>query len=262
MLTKKLMLLSGVVAVLGGCGQTTSTDSNTSTANIAMGNTTASATPAVNRVRGVITAIGTDALTVQTYDGKSATVPLDANTKFAWVVKSDLSTLKDGDFIGTATTGPDDALRAVELVIFPEAMRGTGEGHYPWDVPGAVAAAGGGMSGSSAMTNGTVDGQSAMTNGTVDGQSAMTNGTVAQQSGMTNGTVTGGAGKPGETKLSISYKGGKAQVVVPVGTPIVRFEPAERTVLAKGQKLFAIVTTDSKGAKSVAVGKDGLTPPM
>ena len=263
MLTKKLMLLSGVVAVLGGCGQTTSTDSNTSTANIAMGNATAmSATPAVNRVRGVITAIGTDALTVQTYDGKSATVPLDANTKFAWVVKSDLSTLKDGDFIGTATTGPDDALRAVELVIFPEAMRGTGEGHYPWDVPGAVAAAGGGTSGSSAMTNGTVDGQSAMTNGTVDGQSAMTNGTVAQQSGMTNGTVTGGAGKPGETKLSISYKGGKAQVVVPVGTPIVRFEPAQRTVLAKGQKLFAIVATDSKGAKSVAVGKDGLTPPM
>ncbi len=253
MLTKKLMLLSGVVAVLGGCGQTTSTDSNTSTANIAMGNTSAaaSATPAVNRVRGVITAIGTDALTVQTYDGKSATVPLDANTKFAWVVKSDLSTLKDGDFIGTATTGPDDALRAVELVIFPEAMRGTGEGHYPWDVPGAVAAAGGGTNGSSAMTN-----------GTVDGQSAMTNGTVAQQSGMTNGTVTGGAGKPGETKLSISYKGGKAQVVVPVGTPIVRFEPAERTVLAKGQKLFAIISTDSKGAKSVAVGKDGLTPPM
>ncbi len=263
MLTKKLMLLSGVVAVLGGCGQTTSTDSNTTTANIAMGNTTAtSATPAVNRVRGVITAIGTDALTVQTYDGKSATVPLDAKTKFAWVVKSDLSTLKDGDFIGTATTGPDDALRAVELVIFPEAMRGTGEGHYPWDVPGAVAVAGGGTNGSSAMTNGTVDGQSAMTNGTVDGQSAMTNGTVAQQSGMTNGTVTGGAGKPGETKLSISYKGGKAQVVVPVGTPIVRFEPAERTVLAKGQKLFAIVSADSKGARSVAVGKDGLTPPM
>ena len=253
MLTKKLVLLSGVVAVLGGCGQTTSTDSNTSTANIAMGNTSAaaSATPAVNRVRGVITAIGTDALTVQTYDGKSATVPLDANTKFAWVVKSDLSTLKDGDFIGTATTGPDNALRAVELVIFPEAMRGTGEGHYPWDVPGAVAAAGGGTNGSSAMTNGTVDGQSAMTNGTVD-----------QQSGMTNGTVTAGASKPGETRLSISYKGGKAQVVVPVGTPIVRFEPAERSILAKGQKLFAIISPGSAGARSVAVGKDGLTPPM
>ncbi len=248
MMTKKLMLLSGVVAVLAGCGNKTSVDANSATANTSA---TASAASDVTRVRGVITAVGTDALTVQTYDGKSVSVPLDATTKFAWVVKSDLSTLKDGDFIGTATTGPDDALRAVELVIFPEAMRGTGEGHYPWDVPGAVAAAGGGTNGSSAMTNGTVDGQSAMTNGTVD-----------QQSGMTNGTVTGGAGKPGETKLSISYKGGKAQVVVPVGTPIVRFEPAERSVLTKGQKLFAITSTGASGAKSVAVGKDGLTPPM
>ncbi len=259
MVTKKLMLLSGVIAVLGGCSDQTSTGANSATVN-----TSAAASPAsdVTRVRGVITAVGADALTVQTYDGKSVSVPLDAQTKVAWVVKSDLSTLKDGDFVGTATTGPDDALRAVELVIFPEAMRGTGEGHYPWDVPGAIAAAGSGMNGSSAMTNGTVDGQSAMTNGTVDGQSAMTNGTVDQQSGMTNGTVTGGAGKPGETKLSISYKGGKAQVVVPVGTPIVRFEPTERSVLAKGQKLFAVTPAGASGAKSVAVGKDGLTPPM
>ncbi|NII57948.1 hypothetical protein [Sphingomonas aerolata] len=238
MVTKKLMLLSGVIAVLGGCGDTTSTGANTATVNTSAA---ASAAPDVTRVRGVITAVGADTVTVQTYDGKSVSVPLDAKTKVAWVVKSDLSTLKDGDFIGTATTGPDDALRAVELVIFPEAMRGTGEGHYPWDVPGVVAAAGGGAA----------DGQSAMTNGTVDGQSA-----------MTNGTVTGGAGKPGETKLSISYKGGKAQVVVPVGTPIVRFEPAERSILAKGQKLFAITSAGASGARSVAVGKDGLTPPM
>ncbi|WP_380785450.1 hypothetical protein [Sphingomonas sp. R86521] len=258
MLTKKLVLLSGVIAVLGGCGDKQSAG-NATAANTSA---TASATPAVNRVRGVITAVGANAVTVQTYDGKSVDVPLDASTKYAWVVASNLSTLKDGDFIGTATTGPDDALRAVELVIFPEAMRGTGEGHYPWDVPGAVASAGGGANASSGMTNGTVDGQSAMTNGTVDGQSAMTNGTVDQQSGMTNGTVTGGAGKPGGTKLTISYKGGKAQVAVPVGTPIVRFEPAERAVLAKGQKVFAVVSPGAAGAKSVAVGKDGLTPPM
>ncbi|MCK8458533.1 hypothetical protein [Sphingomonas faeni] len=258
MLTKKLVLLSGVVAVLSACGDNQTTGNTTA----ATTNTTASATPSVNRVRGVITTVGADALTVQTYDGKSVNVLLGADTKYAWVVASNLSTLKDGDFIGTATTGPDNALRAVELVIFPEAMRGTGEGHYPWDVPGAVAAAGGGANDSSAMTNGTADGQSAMTNGTVDQQSGMTNGTVDGQSAMTNGTVTGGAGTSGETKLSISYKGGKAQVVVPVGTPIVRFEPATRSVLTKGQKLFAVVSTDSSGAKSVAVGRNGLTPPM
>lgn len=94
------------------------------------------------------------------------------------------------------------------------------------------------------------------------GASGMTNGTVQTQSGMTNGTVTGGAGKPGETTLTIGYKGGTAKVLVPVGTPIVRFEPTERTVLAKGQKLFVVEAPGATGAKFVAVGKDGVTPPM
>lgn len=205
--------------------------------------------PDTGRVRGVVQTVSTTGLAVRTYDGQTVNVPLDAKTGFAWVINSDLSTLKDGDFIGTATTGTDNALRAVELVIFPEAMRGTGEGHYDWDVPGVVAAAGVGGSGTSAMTNGTV--QSAMTNGTVQGQSA-----------MTNGTVTGGAGKPGETTLTISYKGGISKVLVPVGTPIVRFEPTERAMLAAGQKVFAVITPDAPNAKFVAIGKDGLTPPM
>jgi len=239
----KLALLGGAMAVMSGCSGKQSVDAKPSAR--------ASTTPAVTRVRGVLQDIGATALTIQTYDGKSVSVPIDAKTNFAWVVGSSLSTLKDGDFVGTATTGPDDALRAVELVIFPEAMRGSGEGHYPWDVPGAIASMGGDANGSSAMTN-----------GTVDSQSAMTNGTVQQQSAMTDGTVTAGAGKASETKLTISYKGGKAQVAVPVGTPIVRFEPTTRSVLTKGQKLFAVSTPDATGAKSVAIGKDGLTPPM
>lgn len=243
MMTKNVALLSSVIAILGGCSSPSSTDANASAA--------ANSAPAITRVRGTLQTVGANALTVQSYDGKSVNVPIDAKTNVAWVVSSSLSTLKDGDFVGTATTGPDDALRAVELVIFPEAMRGTGEGHYPWDVPGVVAAAGGGANGSSAMTN-----------GTVDEQSSMTNGTVQQQSAMTNGTVTEGAGKAGETKLTISYKGGKAQVLVPAGTPIVRFEPTTQASLAKGQKLFAIITPDAPTAKSVAIGKDGLTPPM
>ncbi len=184
------------------------------------------------------------------------TVPIDGETGYAWVLASSLSTLKDGDFIGTATTGPDDALRAVELVIFPEAMRGTGEGHYDWDIPGVVAANGGGAAGSSAMTNGTVEQQSAMTNGTVQGQSA------PQQSAMTNGTVTGGADASGEKTLTISYKGGTSQVLVPAGIPIVRFDPADKAILAKGQKLFVVTPPGATAAKFVAVGKDGLTPPM
>lgn len=74
--------------------------------------------------------------------------------------------------------------------------------------------------------------------------------------------MTGGVGKPGETRLPIGYKGGSAQVLVPVGTPIVRFEPTARSVLAKGQKVFVVQTAGAPGAKFVAIGTDGLTPPM
>ena len=248
MIMKRLvLLLGGAMAAFGGCSKLPSNDANSATA---ISNSTASSpAAAAARVRGVVQSIGPDSLALQTYDGRLVSVPIGANTKFAWVVASNLASLKSGDFVGTATTGSDDALRAAELVIFPEAMRGSGEGHYGWDVPGVVAAAGGNAS-------------SGMTNGTVQQQSGMTNGTVQQQSGMTNGTVTGGAGKLGETTLTIGYKGGTAKVLVPVGTPIVRFEPTTRSVLAKGQKLFVVQAADARGAKFVAIGKDGVTPPM
>ena len=247
MVMKRLALLGATMALLGGCGKLPANQGdNKTTANSA---TTPAA--AATRERGVLQSINADLLALTTYDGQTVTVPIGKDTKFAWVIASNLASLKPGDFVGTATTGPDNALRAVELVIFPEAMRGTGEGHYGWDVPGVVAAAGGSGKASSGMTN-----------GTVQPQSGMTNGTVQAQSGMTNGTVTAGAGKSGETTLTIGYKGGTAKVLVPAGTPIVRFELAERTVLAKGQKLFVVLAPDATGAKFVAVGKDGVTPPM
>ena len=242
MIIKKLVLLGSAMAAMGGCSKQQSTEAGTTTV------TTSSPMPNTGRVRGVVRTVSANSLAVGAYNGQTVSVPLDAKTRFAWVINSNLSTLKDGDFIGTATTGPDNALRAVELVIFPETMRGTGEGHYDWDVPGVVAAGGSG-GGSRAMTNGTV-------------QSAMTNGTVERQSAMTNGTITGGAGKPGETTLTISYKGGMSKVLVPIGTPIVRFEPTERAMLAAGQKVFAVITPDAPNAKFVAIGKNGLTPPM
>ena len=253
------MLAGAGLLALGACNQTTTS---------ATGNGAAAAAPGAGRIRGAVTAITPTALTVQTYDGQSATVPLDAKTGYAWVVASDLSSLKKGDFIGTATSGPDTAMRALEVVIFPESMRGTGEGHYGWDVPGVVASAGGGAGGTNSMTNGTVSSMtngtvSSMTNGTVTGD-AMTNGTVTQRS-MTNGTVSGTTGKPGETHLTVAYKGGTAQVLVPAGTPIVRFEPTQAATLAKGQKVFAVIPPDGgdkAAAKFVAIGKDGVTPPM
>lgn len=203
------------------------------------------------RVRGTVQSVTDGSMTVQTYDGRTVAVPMAATTRFVWVVSSSLSTLRDGDFVGTATTGPKTALRALELVIFPESMRGTGEGHYPWDVPGVVASRGGGTVESSAMTNGTVESQNAMTNGTVQAQSAMTNGTVA-----------GNEASSGGRSLTIAYEGGTANVTIPEGTPIVRFEPTERPSLAVGQKVYAVIPKGTTSAGFVAMGKDGVTPPM
>lgn len=243
MTMKSLALVGSAIAALGACSGPSPTEAN--------GAAPSGPKTAASRVRGVVQSVAANAVVIQTYDGSAVSVPLDAKTGFAWVVGSSLATLKDGDFIGTATTGSGETARAVELVIFPELMRGTGEGHYDWDVPGVVAAAGGGANGSSAMTNGTVEQQSAMTNGSVE-----------QQSAMTNGTVTEGAGKAGEMTLTVTYKGGKTKVLVPAGTPVVRFEPTLRSTLASGQKVFVVSDAIAPGAKFVAIGKDGITPPM
>lgn len=210
------------------------------------------ATGSTVRVRGTVQSVTDGAMTVQTWDGRTVAVPVAATTRFVWVVASSLSTLKDGDFVGTATTGPKTALRSLELVIFPESMRGTGEGHYEWDVPGVVASRGGG---------GGVE-SSAMTNGTVESQSAMTNGTVPAGSAMTNGTVAGNEASAGGRRLTIAYAGGTADVTIPDGTPVVRFEPTERPSLAVGQKVYAVIPQGTTSAGFVAMGKDGVIPPM
>ncbi len=230
---KSLALVGSVIVTLGACS------GNEPPETAPAAEVTEAATVS-NRVRGTVQAVTDDALTVQTYDGKTAIVPITADTRYAWVVASSLDTLKNGDFVGTATTGPKTALSAVELVIFPESMRGAGEGHYEWDVPGVVAAKGGAAPVSSAMTNGTVQTQSA----------------------MTNGTVTSGASASGARMLTISYRGGTADVAIPEGTPIVRFEPTERSSLAVGQKVYVSTPPGGSAAGFVAMGRDGVIPPM
>lgn len=241
---RNLALIPAVLATLAACSAPEPTPAAEEATAPAPAATTV-------RVRGTVQSLTGEAMTVQTYDGQTVSVPVAANTRFVWVVASSLSTLKDGDFVGTATTGPKEALRAVELVIFPESMRGAGEGHYPWDTPGVIASRGGSPASSSAMTNGTVEAQSAMTNGTVQSQSMMTNGTVASSA-----TSSGGR------RLTISYEGGTADVTIPDGVPIVRFEPTERTSLAVGQKVYAVIPAGATTAGFLAMGKDGIVPPM
>ncbi|WP_336490580.1 metal ABC transporter permease [Methylobacterium nigriterrae] len=208
----------------------------------------AQAAPELQRVRGTVESAEAGAVTIKTSDGASETVQL-GGAKYVWVVRSSLDAIKDGVFIGTATKG-ENPMTALEVVIFPDSMRGTGEGHYAWD----------------AITDHTASGgakvKSAMTNGTVKTESSAG---PKVKSAMTNGTVAKSSGASGEKVLTVTYdKEGAKQIAVPPQAPIVAFEPADQAILKPGSKIFVVAAKDGSklDGKLVAVGKNGLTPPM
>src|SRR5450432_2735506 len=98
------------------------------------------------RVRGTVVSLDGSKLVVRAKDGKDVSVSLADKFAALAVVKSSMADIKEGTFIGTATvTQPDTTLRSVEVVVFPDSLRGTAERHYPWD-----------LGSSSMMTNATV----------------------------------------------------------------------------------------------------------
>jgi hypothetical protein len=87
------------------------------------------------RVRGTIETIDGSTYVIKARDGAELKVALADKAQIAAVVKASLSDIKQGLFVGvTAMPQADGSLRALEVHIFPEAMRGTGEGHYSWDL--------------------------------------------------------------------------------------------------------------------------------
>ena len=87
------------------------------------------------RIRGTVEKIEGTNLTVKTNSGQSVTIKLADNYTVIGIAKAGLADVASGKFIGTTTLGErDGALVALEVHIFPEAMRGTGEGHYDWDL--------------------------------------------------------------------------------------------------------------------------------
>ncbi len=100
------------------------------------------------RVRGTIAKVDGDALTLKGSDGAEHKLTLTGNATIVAVVKSSMAEVKEGVFLGSAAMPqPDGSQKALEVHIFPEQMRGTGEGHRPYaPVP------------NSTMTNGTAAG--------------------------------------------------------------------------------------------------------
>ena len=201
---------------------------------------------AQQRVRGDIIAFRGDTLEVKSRSGEALKLKVAPNARVNLVEKADLSSVRDGAFVGTAAVQqPDGTLRAVEVHVFPDSMRGTGEGHRPWDLqPGST------------MTNATV--------AKVDegGSAPQSSGTG---SSMTNATVAKVDESDGARKLTLRYKDGQKTVVVPPGTPVVKLEPGDRSKVVPGSHVFAVVSRQPDGTlltERLNVGKDGLVPPM
>ncbi len=109
----------------------------------------AAQTAAPTRIRGTIEAVTPHSMTVKARDGQTTDITLTEPLTVLTVKKVDLASIGSGSYVGIATrTGAGGVMQAIEVLVFPESMRGAGEGSYPWDLEPA-----------STMTNGTVNGE-------------------------------------------------------------------------------------------------------
>jgi hypothetical protein len=87
------------------------------------------------RIRGTIEKLDGETLIVKSREGQDLSITLANDLKVSTVEKARLSDIKQGSFIGSAAVpGTDGKLHAQEVLIFPEALRGAGEGYRPWDL--------------------------------------------------------------------------------------------------------------------------------
>ncbi len=176
------------------------------------------------RIRGAISAIDGKTVTIATREGVPVTVKLADNWAVALVAPVTIADIKPGSFVGIASTGSDANRTALEVLVFPEAMKAAkpGEGHYPWDL---------------------------------QPQSMMTNATVATVAAGSDGQTLKLDYKDGGTQ-TIKVKPGIPIVTFVPGTQ------ADAKVGAKIFVGASKGADGVLSAARLNVGKDGLTPPM
>ena len=183
----------------------------------------AQSAPPTQRIRGEIIAVQGRDLQVRARGGETLIIRLAESYGVTAVVPLGLEAIKPGAFVGAASLPQADGTeRALEVLVFPESMRGSNEGHYPWDLqPGSM---------------------------------------------MTNATITHAVVEStGARRLTLEYKGGSQVLIVPAATPIVTFEPGDHAMVAPGAHIIVTAMRQADGALTaarVAVGKNGLVPPM
>jgi hypothetical protein len=179
--------------------------------------------PATVRIRGTIEAVDGATLTIKSRDGTDLKVRMTDNAAVFAVVKTSLSEIKPGSYIGvSALPEPDGTQKALAVHIFPEAQRGAAEGFRPWDLRAG-----------STMTNATV----AETVAGTDGQNIL----VKYKDGEKKVVV------PPETPIVTFVAGDKSEVKA--GAKIIIFGAVKKD-------------DGTLEANRVNVGRDGITPPM
>ena len=175
------------------------------------------------RIRGVIESVDGPVYVVKNRDGAELKLTVTDKPLYVAIVKATMADIKPGMFVGaTGVTQPDGSQKAIEVHIFPESMRGTGEGHYDWDLKP---------------------------------NTKMTNANVEQTVAGTDGPVLTVKYKDGEKKVVVTPE---TAVVTYVTGDKSDLKPGTKIFVAAGKKQ----ADGSVQTPRVTYGKDGLMPPM
>jgi hypothetical protein len=180
--------------------------------------------PQMVRVRGTVEGVDGALLVVKSRDGQTTyRIKLADNAAVRGVIKASLSLIKENSYIGvTGMPQPDGSQKAVEIHVFPEPLRGIGEGFRPWDL----------------MPN-----------------STMTNATVAQMVKGVSGDEITLKYKEGEKKIVVTPE---TVIVTYVPGSKDELKPGAKIFIAGAAKK----DDGTLEAAAISVGRDGLTPPM
>ena len=175
------------------------------------------------RIRGTIERVEGPVYVVKNRDGAELKLTVTDNPLFVAIVKSTMADIKPGMFVGsTGMSLPDGSQKAIEVHIFPESMRGTGEGHYDWDLKP---------------------------------QTKMTNANVEQTVAGVDGQMLSVKYKDGEKKLLVTPE---TAVVTYVAGNKDDLKPGTKIFVAAAKKQ----SDGTLQTPRITYGKDGLVPPM
>jgi uncharacterized protein YuzE len=208
---------------------------------------TQAAAPAIQRVKGTIVSYdpATRYLTVASGKTATTTVLLPDNLRIVYNRRRKVADIKQGDFVGAAALKTSDGkLRAQEVALFPDELRGTGEGQY------AI----GGDASNRLMTNATVSGVTT---------SAPNSGTLAVDyrgaAAGAGGSCSGHANAAGGEGCS-----GHAEITVAPGIPVIGLVIGDETLLVPGMAVSVVGGAGTAPgvlqATRLTVEKDGVKP--